>query len=178
VFGDLKDQDSAGWFTRYLPAIIQDYVRTGALKLEYRGYKRNTFSPQEFVKEKTAALAAGAQDKLSNYVDTFYHEQHSEFATYVTNTFLENVARQVPGLNLTRWQTDLHTERREEQATAEDQTARTLGLYVTPAFRIGKTGHPLHNYAGHIIIKNQAQHPFALPEAQDIANAIKEPGLR
>lgn len=178
VFGDLKDPDSAGWFIRNLPAIIQDYVRAGTLKLEYHAYKRNTYSPQEFVKEQTAALSAGAQNKLWNYTETFYHEQQSEFATYVTNAFLENIARQVPGLNLTLWHTDLHTERREEQAVAEDQTAHNLGLYVTPAFRIGLTGHPLHNYSGHIIIKNQGQHPFALPEARDIQNAIKELGLR
>jgi hypothetical protein len=155
VFGDLKDADSAGWFTTYLPAIIQDYVRTGVLKLVYRGFKRNTFSPREFVKEQTAALSA-----------------------VVTDAFLANIAHQIPGLNLGRWHTNLHTERREEQAVAEDQTARTLGLYVTPAFRIGETGHPLHNYSGHIVIKNQGQHPFAMPEAQDIANAIKELGLR
>jgi protein-disulfide isomerase len=178
VFGDLKDADSAGWFVRDLPAIVQDYVRPGVLKLVYRGFKRNTFSPQEFVKEQTAALAAGARDKLWNYTDTFYHEQHNEFATYVTNAYLTNIARQIPGLNLGLWRTDLHTERREEQATAEDQTAHNLGLHVTPAFRIGLTGHPLHNYAGHIIIKNQGQHPFAMPEAQDITNAIKELGLR
>jgi hypothetical protein len=178
VFGDLKDADSAGWFIRNLPAIIQGYVRTGALKLEYHGFKRNTYSPQEFVKEQTAALSAGAQNKLWNYTDTFYHEQHNEFATYVTNTYLANIAHQIPGLNLTLWQTDQHTERREEQATAEDQTAHTLHLYVTPAFRIGLTGHPLHNYSGHTIIKNQGQHPFAMPEAQDIASAIKELGPR
>jgi protein-disulfide isomerase len=174
VFGDLKDADSAGWFVRDLPAIVQDYVRPGVLKLVYHGFKRNTYSPQEFVKEQTAALAAGAQNKLWNYTDTFYHEQHNEFATYVTNTYLANVAHQISGLNIGLWRTDLHTGRREEQTTAEDQTAHNLDLHVTPSFRIGPTGHPLHNYSGHTIIKNQNQHPFTQPEAQDINNAIKE----
>jgi hypothetical protein len=59
-------------------------------------------------------------------------------------------------------------------APSEDQTARTLALHVTPSFRIGKTGHPMHNFAGHTIIKYGGQHPIALPTTQDIANAIHE----
>jgi hypothetical protein len=174
VFTDLKDPDSRSWFLTDLPAIIRDYVRTGALNLEDHAYKTNTFFPQEFVKEQTAALAAGAQDKLWNFIYTFYHEQGSEFAAYVTETYLDNIARQVPGLNLARWHTDRHTERREEQTTLEDHTARALGLHVTPSFRIGKTGGTMHNYAGHAVIKYGEQHPIALPEASDIGKAIHE----
>jgi hypothetical protein len=69
VFLDLKDPDSRNWFLNNLLAIIHSHVRTGALKLEYHAYKTNTFSPQEFVKDQTAALAAGAQNKLWNFSD-------------------------------------------------------------------------------------------------------------
>lgn len=178
VFLDLKDPDSRSWFLTDLPAIITDQVRTGALKLEYHAYKTNTNSPQEFVKDQTAALAAGAQNKLWNYIYTFFHEQGSEFTTYATESYLDNIARQVPGLTLSVWHTDRHTGRREEQTTAEDQTARTLGLHVTPSFRIGHTGGPLHNYAGHTILKYGEQHPIALPEASDIAKVIHELDIR
>ncbi len=174
VYIDLKDPDSRSWFLKDLPAIIHDQARTGTLKLEYHAYKTNTYSPQEFVRDQTAALAAGAQNKLWNYIYTFYHEQRSEFAPYATETYLDNIAQQVPGLNLTQWHTDRHANRREEQTTAEDKSARTLDLHVTPSFRIGRAGDPLHNYAGHSVIKYGEQHPIALPEASDIANAIKE----
>jgi len=174
VYIDLKDPDSRSWFRKDLPAIIHDYVRTGTLKLEYRAYKTNTYRPQEFVNDQTAALAAGAQNKLWNFIYTFFHEQGSEFASYATENYIDNIARQVPGLNLAQWHTDRHSGRREEQTTAEDQTASILGLHVTPSFRIGRTGHTLHNYAGHSIIKYGEQHPIALPEASDIAKAIKE----
>jgi protein-disulfide isomerase len=178
VFLDLKDPDSRSWFLKDLPAIINEFVRTGALKLEYHAYKTNTYSPQEFVKDQTAALAADAQNKLWNYIYTFFHEQGSEFTTYATESYLDNIARQVPGLNLSMWHTDRYTGRREEQTTAEDQTARTLGLHVTPSFRIGHTGGPLHDYAGHTVIKYGEQHPIALPEASDIAKAIHELDIR
>ena len=174
IFGDLKDPDSRSWFLKDLPAIIRGYVRPGTLRLEYRSYKTNTHSPQEFVKQQTAALAAGAQDRLWDFIDTFYQEQGSEFASYVTESYLDDIARQVPGLNIVQWHADRLTGRREEQTTQEDQAARALGLHVTPSFRIGRTGGAMHNYAGHAILKYGEQHPIALPEASDIGKAIKE----
>jgi hypothetical protein len=174
VFLDLKDPDSRFWFLNHLPAIIQNQVRTRALKLEYRAYKTNTFSPQTFIKEQTAALAAGAQNKLWDYIDTFYHEQGNEFIGYVTEPYLENIARQIPGLDLAEWRIDRHTGRREEQTTSEDRAARELGLHVTPSFRIGKTSGAMHNFSGHAVVKYKEQHPIALPTTQDIDKAIRE----
>lgn len=178
VYGDLKDPDSKSWFLKELPAIVHNQVRPGTLRLAYRSYKTNTRIPQEFVKQQTAALAAGAQNRLWNYIDTFYHEQHSEFENYATETYLDNIARQIPGLNIAQWHTDRHTGRREEQTTQEDQTARTtLGLHVTPSFRIGKTHGTMHTFSGHAVIKYGEQHPIALPTTNDIAKAIEELGV-
>jgi hypothetical protein len=179
VFADLKDPDSRAWWNSNLPAIIQQDVRSGLLQLHFHAYKTNTRDPIEFVREQTAALAAGAQNELWDYVGIFYHQQrnaphHSEFEPYVTNSFLESVARQTPGLNLTRWQTSLHAERREEQPGAENKTARQYQLHVTPSFRIGHTGRPLTNFSGKTVLKYPGQHPIALITAQDLKKAIKE----
>lgn len=174
VFLDLKDPDSRSWFLKDLPAIIRQFVRPGKLELEYRAYKTNTRDPGEFVNGQTAALAAGNQDKLWNYIYTFYAEQQNEFAHYATQPYLNHIAQQIPRLDLTQWHADRHDGRREEQTTAEDQTARTLRLHVTPSFRIGKTHGPLHNYSGHAILKYGEQHPIALPDTADITKAITE----
>lgn len=174
VFIDLEDPTSRWWFREDLPVIINAYVRTGALKLRYHAFKRNTYWPAVFVNQQTAALAAGAQDKLWNYIETFFYEQGKELTHYVTESYLEGIARQTPRLNLTHWHTDRHTGRREEQTTTEDQSARTIGLHVTPAFRIGKTGGHMSVFTGRTTIRYPEQkHPIALIEAPDIANAIK-----
>lgn len=179
VFIDLKDPDSRTWFLADLPAILRQDVRTGAIKLEYRAYKTNTYSPQEFVKEQTAALAAGAQNKLWNYIDTFYHEQGNEFADYSNEANLTLVAQQIPHLNLARWSADRHTARREEQTTSEDQTAQALALHVTPSFRIGRSGDTMHNFSGHAIITRAHQlHPISFIQANDVNKAIKELDMR
>ena len=127
------------------------------------------------MKEQTAALAAGAQDRLWNFVDTFYHEQRSESEAYVTESYLDGIARQIPGLSLAQWHAARHTGRREEQTTAEDQAANALGLHVTPAFRIGPTGGPMKSLAGHEIIQYEGQrHPVAMVQAGDIGKAIEQ----
>jgi hypothetical protein len=174
VYSDLKDPDSQNWFVNYLPAILDDDVRPGLVKIQYHSFKTNTHYPAEFVKEQTAALAAGAQDKLWNFVDTFYHEQRSEYATYVTENYLDGIARQVPGLNLTRWHTDRHTGRREEQIPSEDQAAKALGLYLTPSFRVGRTGGPLRTFSGGVIVRHEGQRPIHMIRAWDLDRLTKE----
>jgi hypothetical protein len=95
-----------GEFLRELPAIISKFVRTGRLRIEYRSFKTNTIESEMFVKQQAAALAAGAQDKLWNYAYTFYHEQGKERTPYATESYLENIARQVPALDIKRWDRD------------------------------------------------------------------------
>lgn len=174
IFLDLEDPTSRWWFREQLPAIINTYVRTGVLRLRYHAFKRNTYWPAVFVNQQTAALAAGAQNKLWSYIETFFYEQGTELTYYATEGFLQGIAQQTPGLNLTRWHTDRHTGRREEQTVSENQAALALGLHVTPAFRIAKTGQPMRNLTGlHMIRYAEQHHPIALLKAEDIANAIK-----
>jgi Thioredoxin len=174
VFVDLEDPTSRWWFREDLPEIVEAYVRTGALKLSYHAFKRNTYWPAVFIKQQAAALAAGAQNKLWNFIYTFLYEQGSELTHYVSESFLRSIASQVPGMNLTRWQADRLTGRRQEQITAEDQAAKAFGLYVTPAFRIGKSSGPMSIFTGRRMVQYSEQHhPIALIEASDVVNAIE-----
>lgn len=175
VFLDLEDPSGKEWFAEYLPQILEDDVRTGALRLEYHAFKTNTYWPTAFIKQQTAALAAGAQDKLWNYLGIFYREQGKELTHYVTEPYLNRIASQIPGLNLAQWHTDRTTGRREEQTAAEDQQAKALDVYVTPGFRIGRTGGAMKNFSGSRIIRYAGQkHPVALVQAQDLTTPIQE----
>jgi protein-disulfide isomerase len=148
VFADLEDDDSQRWVLTLLPAIIGEFVRPGILKVEFRSYKTNTIPPETFVKQQAAAIAAGAQGKLWNFVDTFYHEQGREYTPYVTERYIDDIASQIPGLNIALWHKDRNDGRRTEQVVADDQEARADGIHVTPAYRLGRTGGPLKNFVG------------------------------
>jgi Thioredoxin len=175
VFAELEDDSSEGEFLGKLPAIIRKFVRTNVLRIEYRAFKTNIISSETFVKQQAAALAAGAQDKLWNYAYTFYYEQGKERTPYVTESFLNDIARQVTALNIQQWDTDRNAGPRIEQVVEEDQQGRAEGIHVTPAYRIGRTGGALKNFAGSEAITYQGQiHPTTYASAENIAKAISQ----
>jgi hypothetical protein len=175
LFADLEDNDSQLWFLKLLPTIIRKFVRTSVLKIEYRAFKTNTIDSETFLKQQAAALAAGTQDKLWNYAYTFYFDQGQEYTPYVTETYLENIAHQVPTLNIQQWDTDRNADPQIEQVVEQDQQGRAAGIHVTPAYRIGRTGGTLKNFAGSKSITFAHQeHPTTYASAEDLAKAINE----
>ena len=173
VFAELEDVNSAYWFLNYLPWIIREFVGPGLLRIEYRAFKTNTLSSETFVKQQAATLAAGAQDKLWNYLYTFYHERHKEFTPYVTESFLSNLAHQVPGLSIAQWDRDRNADPRVERVIEEDQQGRAEGNHVTPGYRIGRTGRALKAFTGSDAFTYEGQiHPTSYASPEDIANAI------
>jgi hypothetical protein len=175
VFAELEDPSSAGWFLSFLPAIIGEFVRTDRLRIEYHSFKTNTIESETFVKQQAAALAAGEQDKLWNFAYTFYYEQGKDRTPYVTESYLDNIARQVPTLNIKQWNIGRNADPRIEQVVEEDQQGRAEGIHVTPAYRIGRTGGTLKDFTGRLshIYADQI-HPTTYASAEDIAKAIDQ----
>ncbi len=193
MFGDLQCLDVRHWFLAFLPAIVNDFVRPNILRLEYRALKTDTLNPKVFVIQQTAALAAGRQDKMWNFLSTFYYEQGPEYTTYVTEQYLDGIARQVPALNLAQWNNN-RVVPLAKTVVADDHTARALGFHDTPAFRIGRTGEPLRKFAGRNLViypryhyklsptgapiviskQNGYMNPLSPVDAQDIKKAIEE----
>ncbi len=173
VFAELEDPSSAVWLQYDLPAIIFEFVRTGRLRIEYRSFKTNTIESEMFVKQQAAALAAGEQDKLWNYAYIFSFERGQVRTPYATESYLANIARQIPGLNMTRWNKDRNLDKRIEQVVEEDQRGRADGIHVTPAYRIGPTGGALKNFAGSVSrLYADQTHRTTWASAKDIASAI------
>jgi protein-disulfide isomerase len=139
-FGDLECPICKEFTLGALPPIIQKWVRTGKVKIEYRSLETATREQEVFKTQQVAALAAGKQQKMWNYLETFYHEQGEEDSGYVTESYLQGLAQQVPGLNLTTWANDRSDPALVTQVTSDAQAANTVGFTGTPSFLIGKTG--------------------------------------
>ncbi len=140
-FGDLECPICREFTLGALPALIQKYVRTGKLRIEYRSLETATREPEVFRTQQAAALTAGRQEKMWYFVELFYHEQGQEDSGYVNEAYLLKIARQVPGLNLAKWQ----SERSEaapflKQIEEDAQAANNEGFNGTPSFMLGKTG--------------------------------------
>ena len=110
--------------------LIKNEVRSGKVKLVYRGVE--TASSQanggEYVASQVAARAAGQQHRAWQYIMLWYYEQGDETTPYVTNAFMQNIAAQVPGLNLTKWETDRNDAALAADVRADAQAAKAAGL--------------------------------------------------
>jgi len=141
-FGDLECPICRDFTLGALPQVIQKWVRTGKVKIEYRSLETATREPEVFKTQQVAALAAGKQNKMWQFLELFYHQQGEESSGYVTEKFLQGIAQQVPGLNLTKWTTDRGNTVLAAQIATDGQAANAAGFNGTPAFLIGKTGGP------------------------------------
>jgi thioredoxin family protein len=140
VFADLECPTVKRFVTAFLPSIIENWVRTGHVKLEYRSLETDTYNEETFFQQEAAALAASRQNKMWNYALTFIHEQGKKGANYATDAFLTDVAVQVPGLDKAHWQRDRRDSLLPRQVAREVYMAHSRELKFTPSFLIGFGG--------------------------------------
>jgi protein-disulfide isomerase len=139
-YGDLECPYCRAFTLQALPYIIRHWVRGGVLRIEYLSMETATREPKVFETQQIAALAAGTQNKMWNFIETFYHEQGEEDSGYVTERYLRGLASQVPGLNLSLWGEDRYDPQLAGQVAAERQAAIRARYPGTPTFLIGQTG--------------------------------------
>jgi protein-disulfide isomerase len=145
-FGDLECSVCQKFTLGALPQVIKNWVRPGKLRIEYHSLETATRDPEVFKDQQTAALAASKQQKMWDFVEVFYHEQGGEGTGYVNEAFLQNIAQQVPGLNLAQWTSDRNDPAFVNDINSDAQAANNSGFKGTPSFLIGKTGSTLGTY--------------------------------
>jgi protein-disulfide isomerase len=145
-FGDLECPVCKAFTLGALHPLIQSWVRSGKLKIEYRAMQTATREPATFNTQQVAALAAGKQNKAWHYLELFYRQQGEEDSGYVTESYLQNLARQVPGLNLAAWTAARNDPALAASITRDAQDANVNGFTGTPSFLIGKTGGTLQKF--------------------------------
>jgi protein-disulfide isomerase len=117
------------------PQLVANDVRAGKVKVVYKAFCTATCNgpdPSVFPIQQVAGLAAGQQNKFWNFTELFYHEQGQEDTNYVTENYLQGLAKQISGLNLTQWQTDRNDASLTAQVTSDQNDAKTLGVSGTP----------------------------------------------
>lgn len=86
-----------------LPAIVRTYVKTGRVRILFRGV---AILGMDSLKGLRWTFAAGRQNKLWNMFDLLLLNQGVERSGWVTTAKLTAVARSVPGLDLARLKRD------------------------------------------------------------------------
>jgi protein-disulfide isomerase len=135
-FGDLQCPVCRDFALSSENQLINNEVRAGKVKLVYRSLQTATQDPATFGVQQSAALGAGKQNKAWNNILLFYHEQGAEGSGYVTPTYLNGLAQQIPGLNFAKWQTDSKSPVLLAQVQADENSAQAQGFTATPSITI------------------------------------------
>jgi protein-disulfide isomerase len=140
VLADLECPTVRLFAESYLPSILDTWVRTGDVKLIYRSLETDTYNEAIFYRQEIAALAAGRQNKMWNFVLTFVHQQGEKFTGYATDEFLTDIASQVPGLAKARWNRDREDPSLSKRVALDLRTANKMEMTSTPSFLVGVSG--------------------------------------
>jgi len=140
-YADLQCTGCAYFSANVLPELIQNYVRTGKLRIEFEG---ETIIDHGGIHDSERllrmALAAGEQNRLWNIVEIVYANQGTEDSGYATDSYLKAIASSVPSLDVTK-------------ALSVSQSSAFAGVIKkarsrydaehfvgTPSFLLGRTG--------------------------------------
>jgi protein-disulfide isomerase len=136
-FADLQCPFCAEFANDRLPGVIDSYVRDGRLRLELRLL---AFIGPDSERARQVAHAAALQDRMWNFTERFFRNQGPENSGYATDSFLERLARQTPGLDVEQLSGDFGSQEAEVLTRKAERMARRLQVEGTPAFYLARGG--------------------------------------
>jgi protein-disulfide isomerase len=139
-YGDLVCPACKAYSDDIIPGIVQKYVRTGKLRIEFKafGFVRPWSTPAA-----QYAWAAAEQNKLWNFSKLWYLNQGDETVNYVNDTFARKIASGVPGLNADKLIADSRSAAVKARVDQTAQEFQAHGFNSTPSFLGGTTGGTL-----------------------------------
>lgn len=139
-YADLQCPYCAIWARDAFPAVVDEYVRPGHVRLVFRGL---AFIGPESDTALRTALAAGSQGRLWHVVHLLYLNQGAENAGWVTAELLGELGRSVGGLDPARMLAGRGSAPVERELAAAQRAAEAAGVRGTPSFQAGPTGGAL-----------------------------------
>jgi protein-disulfide isomerase len=136
-FADLQCPFCADYATAELPRVIDSYVRDGRLRLELRLL---AFIGPDSERARQVAHAAALQDQMWNYTERFFRSQGPENSGYATDSFLQRLARQTPGLDVDQLADDFANPEAEALTRQAERLGRRLQVDGTPSFYLVRDG--------------------------------------
>jgi protein-disulfide isomerase len=135
-FADLQCPICREYSLQSLPQLVQDYVRTGKVRMELRTL---SFLGPDSVTAARAAAGAAEQNKLWNFADVLYYNQGEENSGYVTPSFLNRIHK-ASGVDAAKANAVAASEASKEPLAAANTLANRYGVNATPTILVGKRG--------------------------------------
>lgn len=132
-YGDLQCPACKAYSEEFLPPVIEKQVKGGEAKITFRNF---LIIGEESLPAGAAAIAAGNQGRGWNFLELFYRNQGKENSGYVTDEFLEAVAKGAGVKDMAQFNKDRKSKEVEEEALRTTEQANNLGFEGTPSFAI------------------------------------------
>jgi protein-disulfide isomerase len=132
VYEDPQCPFCRSWNVSTLPSVVSQFVRTGKIKLEYRGV---VIIGPDSVRGLQAIDAAAKQNKLWNFVDALYARQGAENSGWITNDVILAAAK-AAGANGQAILADMGSASVKATLATWQQQATADQLQGTPTFII------------------------------------------
>jgi protein-disulfide isomerase len=130
VFEDPQCPYCRQWNEQALPAVVRDYVRTGRVKLDYRGIE--IIGPNSLLGLR-ANYAAGEQNKLWNMSQALYDRQGEENSGWITDAVIRDAATAAHA-NAAKLLAAMKTTAVTQAIAVATQEAQQIRLQGTPTF--------------------------------------------
>ena len=137
---DLQCPYCAEFESTVLPKILNQYVRNGDVRIEQRML---AFIGPDSVRGRSAALAAGLQNKQFNFTELLYMNQGTENTGWLDQRMVVAAGASIPGLKVPQMLGDAKSSEVLNTAKALDAEAKTAAVSSTPTILVGKTGGKL-----------------------------------
>lgn len=143
-FADLQCPYCDEFAVRALPTLIDRYVRTSKISIEFRNL---AFIGPGSVSAARVAAAAALQDELWDFVELMYDNQGEENSGYVTSSYLHRLLAAIPGLDVAQAERESAAPQAQAMLNAANIAAQASDIDSTPSFLIGRAGGPLYRFA-------------------------------
>ena len=135
-FADLQCPYCAQAAGETIPPLVERWVRPGKVRISFQPV---AFVGPDSVRGATAALAAGRQDRLWQFVETVYGKQGAENSGWLDAEFVDTTATAV-GVARDRFDADQGSSPVQEAFQRVAVQAQAVGVRSTPTFLIRGPG--------------------------------------
>jgi protein-disulfide isomerase len=130
-YEDLQCPYCRQYMTALFPMVAEQYVRTGDVKVDFRGL---AILGDDSTQALKAVLAAAKQDKAWQLIELLYARQGEENSGWVTKVLIDDLASSIKGLDVEQMNKDAESPEIQSQIDAVQAEAQQREIGGTPWF--------------------------------------------
>lgn len=133
VYEDPQCPFCARWSDEGFPGLVEDYVRPGKIRIEFRGL---AFIGEDSQKGLRFIYAAGEQDRLWDFAEALFANQGGENEGWVTDDLLREIGESIEGLDVERLFADAESDAVLDRIAQAETQGSEANVQGTPSFYV------------------------------------------